>query len=826
MTDLRFAFRQLLNNPGFTAVAVLTLAPGIGANTTIFTLVNAVVLKPVGGRDPGRLVALYSPSTERPGDYRLHSYPAVKDLDGAKEVFEGVFAYSPTSVGVRDGDLSRRLPALQVSAGYLSVLGHRMFLGRDFRPEDDASGEPVAIVSHAWWRRNGASPGIVGSALSVNGRPFTVVGVAPPNFTGTVPSYPPEVLLPLYSLGGGSDATTDRGRASWFAAGRLRDGMSLATANARLAVLGSRLAEAYPGEDGGFGLEAGALPRMGTSSAPMNDRRTMSALSALLLGMSAMVLLIACLNLANMLLARGAARRREVAIRLALGARRTQVLRQLLAEGGLLALTGGALGLAMAFTSAGWMVSAVNTVAPSPLALDVRPDGRVLAATFGFCVFATLFFALGPAWRLSRPDVAPDMSSQPEAAAARRGVRRFAGRRLLAVAQVALSLALLVGAGLFGRAALRASNLDTGFATERGLYLQFDADLANYPEAVAQDRFHEVLERVRGLPGVESAALAATVPLGHLSMGESVQRAGTPQPAPADAATAADGKAVGAVLNSVSSDYFRTLGVEVVRGREFELRESRAGGFPPVAVINTVLARELWPGEEALGRKLQLPGQRVLEVVGVVAPFRGNATDQLPPPMVFLPSGVDGRQEMILQVRAAAGVDAADLLRRARQQADAVDPNLPVVAAKTLRRHVETNFQVWVVTAGGGLFAALGSVALLLAVLGVYGVTAHGVARRRREIGVRMALGATRAAVLRLVLREGALLTAAGLTAGLLLGAGAASAMGRFLFEVHPFDPLVFALAATLLAGSAMLSCWLPARRAARVDPMVALRSE
>jgi predicted permease len=783
------------------------------------------VLKPANVREPERLVGVYSPSLKKPGDYRLFSYPAYRDARAAHEVFEDVFAFSPVSVGVRDGEFSRRLPALRVSASYLSMLGSTVALGRDFVPADEDDAEPVVIVSHAWWLRNGARRDILDTSLTINGRPATVIGVLAPGFTGMIPTSPPDFLLPLFSSGDDLDGLTDRSRHNWFVIGRLRPDVSIERANERLAMHAANLGQAFPREEGDHGLLVAKAPIMAVSSAPHDDRRTLGSLSLLLIGMSAAVLLIACLNLANMLLARSAARRREVAIRLALGARRRRILRQLITEGGLLALAGGALGLLLSAVVTSRLVMAVNAIAPMPIALDVKPDATVLLVSLGFCLFATLAFALGPAWRLSRPDVAADMKSQPDGSGSDIR-RRFVGRHLLAVTQVALSLTLLVGAGLFGRAAYRVSRLDTGFPTDRGLYLHFDAGLASYPERRLAVRMEELVQRVRAMPGVESAALAATFPMGYLSMGEIVRRAGTPWPTPDNAATPEEGLAMGSVLNEVSSDYFQTLGVKVIRGREFEPHEAAPGRTHRVAVINTVLAEKLWPREEALGRSVQLPGSAPLEVVGVVANHRATLKDSTPQPMIFLPCGRDTRSEMLLVVRGSPGLDAGDLLRRTREEARRLDERIPLVAARTLRDHVDANFQAWIIRAAGGLFAALGASAMLLAVLGVYGVTAFGVARRTREIGIRMAMGSTRAAVLRLILAQGASLTAAGLVGGLVLGALAALAMKGFLFEVRPFDPWVFTCAFLLLASASLLACWLPARRAARVDPMVALRNE
>jgi predicted permease len=839
MNDFRFAFRQLLKNPGFAAVAVFTLALGIGANTTIFTLLNAFLLKPVGGRNPERLVGVYSEETTRPGAYRNFSYPNFTDLRASDDVFEDIYAFTPGEVGVTEGDTTRRVFSLNVSANYFSVFGTPVALGRDFLLEEETSSSPVVIVSHNWWQRHGAPSDIVGRSLTVNGRPYTIIGVAARGFTGMVPMFPSDLYFPLRFGQGDAERMANRARHDYLLVGRLKPDLTLAEANSRLEVVSARLAQAFPAENIDQRLLVARLPRMGINSAPSDDRGMLNSLSALLLGMSCAVLLIACLNLANVLLARGAARRKEIAVRLALGATRGAILRQLLVEGWLLALLGGACGLLVAMWTAGGLVSSLNLISPSPLTLETRPDWRVLSATFGFCVLATMFFALGPAWKLARGDVNSDLKEHAGEDRRRSRLGLFAGRHLLVIGQVALSLALLVAAGLFTRGAIKAVNVDPGFSFDRGFYLELDAGLLGYPESRVRQLYGEILERVRGLTGVEGASLAAVVPLGDRSYGRGVQRAGSPQPPPQHAATPAEGQVFPANYNVISQDYFHTLGVPLWRGREFEGRESSVTNLPRVAIINVTLADKLWPGEDALGKYLQFAGQsdpsddtrqadHSVEVVGIVNLSRAELNQRAPSPMIFVPyaQAQNEGSGMNLHVRALPTVDASALLRIVRDEVRRMDPALPVLAAKTLRTHVATSTMVWVIRAGAWLFTALGTVAVLLAVVGVYGVKAYTVALRTREIGIRMALGATRENVLGLILREGAKLTLVGVCLGLLFATFAAKAMSSFLFEVQPYDPLIFVGAPVLLLVPALLACWLPARRAARVDPMVALRRE
>lgn len=826
MNPFTFAWRQLRKNPGFTAVAILVLTLGIGANTTIFTLINTFLLKPVAGREPERLVGVYSEDTTRPGQFRGFSYPNFQDVRTGREVFEDVFAFNPSQVGVLEGDQTHRVSSLNVSANYFSVLGTPMSLGREFLPEEEAAGTPVAIVSYAWWQRNGARSEIIGEGLTINGRLFTVVGVAAQGFTGTVPTFPADLFLPLAADQESPAQLHQRDRHSWMLVGRLIPGLSIETANERLLGLSARMAEANPGENQTQKLLVAQLPRMAMTMQPHNDRRQLGALSALLLTLSGAVLLIACLNLANLMLARGTARRREISIRFALGASRRTVLGQLLVEGLLLAMVGSLLGLLLSAWTAENLVAALNAISPSRLDLDTRPDYRVVAATLGFCLLAVLFFALGPAWKLARLDTQSGLNEREGTTQSAASRSLLAPRHLLVIGQVALSLALLVAAGLFVRGALRTVAPDLGFPLERGFYLELDGGLAGYSETRTRQVYAEVLERVRTIPGVESASLAATIPLGMLSMGEGVQRAGSPLPPPTSSTSPAEGASIGSTFNVVSSDYFRTLGVQLQRGREFQDHEFQPGATRRVAVVNSILAEKLWPGEDILGRQIQFGREGTMEVVGVVAPFKFHLSEHTLNPMVLVPFGQDFRPAMILQIRAQPGMDPARLLGVVRSELQRLDPNLPVLAAKTLQNHVETNVQVWVIRTGAGLFAALGGIALLLAVVGVYGVKAFMVACRTREIGIRMALGADRSEVVGMVLRDGLKITVLGLGLGLLLSAGLARAMTSFLFEVQPFDPWVFGIALVALSAAAGIACWLPARRAARVDPMVALRAE
>ena len=546
-------------------------------------------------------------------------------------------------------------------------------------------------------------------------------------------------------------------------------------------------------------------------------------LSALLIGMASLVLLIACLNLTNMMLARGTARRKEIALRLALGSGRARVIRQLLTENLLLAAVGSAAGLLLATWGAHLLVASLASALPFVVMLDTTPDVRVLGATVGFCVLATVVSGLGPAWRVTRPDVLPDLKEQP--AQEKRG-RTLSMRNLLVVGQIALSLALLTAAGLFMRGAVKAAVADPGFPLDGGVIANVDAGMAGYDETSGRGALRSVLQRVRNTPGVHSASFASLVPFGDYNESRVVQKAGTP-------AAAAGQPAEGphAVLTIVGADYFDTLRLPILRGRGFTSIEEESPNGPRVAIIDGPAARRLFGDEDPVGHAVQFAkdaatGKTTYTIVGVVTGVRHDLVDRTPVAHVYLPTGQHYRGHVYMHVRLAGeGVETA-MFGALREAIRAADPRLPVLQMLTLRQQRDRNLMLWAVNSGARLFSVFAAVALLLAIIGVYGVKSYVVSRRTREIGIRMALGATRSSVLWLVLREGLTLTLAGIGVGLLLAWGVARALSGLLYEVSALDPLVFAVAPVVLAASAMAASYVPALRATRVLPLTALRME
>jgi predicted permease len=837
--DVKFGARILVKNPAFTAIAVLVLGLGIGANAAIFCLVNAFLLRPMAVEKPEELVSCYNRST-KDGGYRAFSYPEYRDIREKNTVFTNLMAHDVAMVGLTEGDTTRRSFADIVSSNYFSTFGVRMFQGRAFLPAEEQPGSaiPVVIVSYQYWERTGRDPGLVGKTVRINGRPYTVVGITPQGFTGVFALLSSEIWLPLgvdelvkndFFTEGESRRLESRENFSMFLIGRLKPGMTAVRAGSEMELLAAQLAQAYPKEnkDRTFILRLPA--RFSVSTNPTDDNE-IKTVSILITSVAAVVLLIACLNLANMLLARGTARRKEFAIRLALGGARWRILRQLLTEGLLLSIMGGAVGLCLASWGSSLLIASMRGLLPFDLVYHAGPDVRVLVAMLGFCLFSTVISGLGPAWKLSRLGVVDDLKEHAGEDAG--GGRRLLSRRnYLVIAQLALSLVLLCTAGLFVRGALKAANVDPGFSMDKGIIVELDPSLAGFTEARGRELCRLILERLGSLPGIEAASPAATVPFGMVSLGRSVQKVGdTTDRADPDAA----GISVEARFNSVGADYFKALGLRLLRGRTFTDSEAGPGSGPRVAIIDARLAKKLWPGEDPVGKHIQFkesrPGVRPepLEVVGIAPDIRERLMGSDFEPHVFVPFGQGYQSNMNIHLRTSVhGKEAENaLLHTVRREIRAIDERLPVVGLKTLRGHLEESAEMWTIRTGAWLFMILGSVALFLAIVGVYGVRAYTVARRTREIGIRMALGASTRQVLRLVLREGLLLTGAGVVLGLGLALAAGKLLGTMLYEVSGTDPLVLSLASFALAFISMAACYLPARRAALVNPTTALRYE
>jgi predicted permease len=848
INDIKYSVRQLSKNPGFNVVAVISLALGIGINTTVFSLINTFLFRPIVGQREGELVQCYNRDTAQPDTYRAFSFPDYVDLRGRNQVFSHLLAYELAEVGVTEGDVSRRVTSALVSANYFSTFGVTMARGRAFRLEEEQPGSaiPVAILSYAAWTSGGADPDIVGKTLRVQTRPYTIVGVAPRGFTGVMAVMSPHLWLPLgmrdtlrRDVGSGDDARlSDRNQHCLLLVGQLRRGFTRARADSELRGLAGQLQIAFPAEDRDYTIDVHPLPRLTLGPQPevgsAGRAFVVGRVTPMLLAVAGAVLLISCLNLANLLLARGAARRKEIALRLALGAQRHHVVGQLLMEAFVLSLLGGAVGLLLAFWSTRLLALTAASVTPGVLVFNTRPDLRVLATTLGLCGLSTLLFGLGPAWRLSRPGLMTDLKEQVgESVEPSSAQNLLAMRSLLVIAQLAISLALLTAAGLFIRGAVNAARVDPGFPLKNGLVVELDPAMAGYDELRARQTYRAVVQRLRELPGVEDVSLAASVPFGRVEWRD-VSRAGVTPAVSTSAQSAAMGKSFGAERNIVGADYFRTIGLPLLRGREFGPSEMEPGSGLNVAVIDLELASKLWPGEEALGRQLQVersaPGAnpRVLEVIGVVPTARNNIIEPKPVPHLYVPWGFEYQSNMHLHVRIVPRGRPHELVlfRAVREEIHAADASLPVISVKSLSDLPKGTRDLWLVQAGAQMFMAFGGLALVLAVVGVYGIRSFTVARRAREMGIRLALGATALNVLWLVMREGLILTGVGLGCGMLLACASARLLSGLLYGVSPLDPWVFGLVPLFLAATALSACYLPARRAAKIDPMKALRYE
>jgi predicted permease len=822
--DVGFAVRMLKKSPGFTAVAVLVLALGIGANSAMFSLINALLLRPLNGRAmDGEFVGLYSGDRTRPDRYRFFSYPEYVDLRQDNDVFTSLLAESPINPGLDEGGLTRRVRAVAVSANYFSTLGVELAAGRAFTLDEERpdSAAAVAVVSYPYWIRHGRTPDIVGRSITINGHALTIVGVAPRGFTGAMPVMSADLWIPFATaalvgvseeIGPPKRFVNDRSVQTLFLAGTLKRGVSTAAAESRLVPLASSFEGAYPQFNGNQQLVVHARSRVAMGPRPRSDAGP-AAGAVVLMTIAGLVLLVACLNLANIVLARGAVRRQEIAIRLALGAGRARVVRQLLVEGLMLSAMGGVAALLTAWWVASQLLSSLATVMSEPIVIDVSPDGRVLTAVALSVIASTLLFALGPAWRLTRPDLVTTLKEGAPTRATRVGRGGMPG--VMVAVQVALSVALLISAGAFLRASLTAASSDPGFPLEGGLLAEVSPRLQGLDEARGRGTYAAVLDRVRGLAGVQAASIASIVPYGDFRDARQVTY---------------DDATMFATFTIVGADYFAALDLPVLAGREFTVAEEQDPAAEPVAIVDQALADRLFAGQNPLGQSVRLlafdQSEELVRIVGVVGAVRDDAL-QPPSAHVYVAFGRHYRGEMTIHVRTAHGSEAAMLetVRAAIQNADA---RLPLLSLRTMTNYRDATSSLWAVTLAAKIFVAFGMIAGVLATAGVYGLRAYLVTQRRREIGIRIALGATRGAIIGQFVKEGTWIAAAGLVAGSVLAVGLVQLLRQsgLLYEVRAIDPLVFSVAPLLLALATAAASYLPARRALSVDPTVALKPE
>jgi len=808
--DARYGLRLLRASPLFTATAALSLAIGIGANTTIFSVASAMLLRPLPGlADPARLVDIGR--TQEGRGFDTVSYPNFRDYQQRTTTLSDLYAcrVEPQPINLGDTQEAERIYGALVSGNYFRTLGVTPAGGRLFSDQDDRpNGPPVAVISYELWqRRYAGARDVVGRTVTFNSHAVAIIGIAPPRFQGTTlmraDAWVPLTLSSIVAPRLSDRLFTSRESVWLVMGGRLKPGVAVGQANAEAAAIGAALEKEYPTANRGKGF------RILKSAVIPGQTDAVAGFLALLLGIVALVLFAACVNLAGMLLARAASRRREIAVRLAIGANRSRLVRQLITE--TLVIFAAGCGLGLLITR--WLTSLLLAVLPSlpvPIGVDFAIDWRVVAFAAGISLAAAVVCGLAPALQASRPDLVPALRVEGDNAGGRLRLRSA-----FIVAQVTVSLVLVIAGALLVRALGRAASIDPGFDQANVEVVTIDLSLSGYRQPDALAFADQLRARVRALPGVQHAAFATDLPLdgGRMGLG-SLRVAGRRGPNgmadfPAD-------------WNAVSPDYFKTLNMRLVSGRDFTPQD--VTGAPGVIIINETMARSVWQTTDVLGRQFLTDasgnGTTTLTVVGIAPDAQVDTLGAAVRPFVYVPVAQLYVPRVALLVKSAAGGTIPQIRAMVRE----MNPNLPVTNAMPLAQ--VTALALIPQRIAAAVAASLGIIVLLLAAIGIYGVTSYSVNRRTREIGIRMALGADRRAVLRLIVRQGLVLTAIGVMLGLAAGAAGSQVLGSLLFGISALDPLAFGGAALVFGAIAFAASYLPARRATRVDPMVALRAE
>ena len=803
--DLRYSLRMLLKNPGVTAAAVLSLALGIGANATIFTWVKSVLLNPLPQvPEPDRMWVL-APSA-RDGRERSLSYPNYRDLRDRATTFD-LIGMEDVLLSVSDGTRADRAFGMLVTGNYFDVVGLRPALGRTFLPAEDKtpSGAPVIVLSHAFWQRRFAgSAAVIGQSVKVNDRPYTVIGVMPEGFLGTALGLSVDAWAPMMQqpeLQASGSRLEARGHSWMQAMARLRGNTTIEQARAELETIRASLEKEHPANDGW------RLAFVPPTESPWGAPSQLAPVLFVLAGVVSVLLMIACANVANLMLSKAVNRRREIAVRLSLGATRWRIVRQLLAESLLLAALGGAAGVAVAYWSAGLLM--VFAPVDVPIDLGLRVDTSVLLFTFAVSLITGVLFGLAPALHASNPHVTPVLREESGRTSAAGGRSRL--RNGLVIAQVALCLVMLVGAGLFLQSLRRAQQLDPGFDPRNVVLSTFDLFPAGYDRTRGVMFFDRALEKVRAIPGVEEASLAARVPLsigGRSSTDVTIEGY---QPR--------KDEEVNVTYNDVSPRYFEAMRIPIVRGRSFAGRD--AAGAPPVMIVNETMARRYWGDADPVGRHVVV-GKERKEVIGVAKDGKYRSFTERPTPYMYLPLAQSYRSAVILHVRSAASPDVTlPAIRAAMRE---LDPDLPLFMPMTMERALEQ--AMFAQRIGATLLSIFGVLALTLAAVGLYSVMSYAVSQRTHEMGIRLALGASPAELRQMVVKSGMRVAAIGLAIGAAAAAGVSQLLTSLLNGVSPTDPVTFGSVIALLGLVALAAAFIPARRASSVDPIVALRYE
>jgi len=810
--DARYALRMLRKSPGFTIVALLSLALGIGANTAIFSMVSGFLWAPLPVDQPAQLVSIFTTDTKNPGPLPT-SHLNYIDYRDKNEAFSGLLAYTFAGVSLSgtSGE-SKQLTAIVVSGNYFDVLGVKAQLGRTFLPDEDKTpgASPVVVLSYSSWQRDfGGDPSIVNRTISLNRHDYSVVGVAPKDFTGPDLGGAPDLWVPMMmhdQIQPGFDFYN--GRRGLFLAmiGRLKDGVNLVQAQASMTALGSQLEEEYRKDNEGRNVRL--VPLLTARKDPGGNGQVALTTNALM-GVAGIVLLIACANVTNLLLARATRRKREIAIRLAMGAGRSRLIRQLMTESLLLSVAGGAIG----FLVAVWSKNVLRSLIQFGFGPNQQTgiDPRVIFFALIISILSGVLFGLAPALQASKSDLVPTLKGEITMPVGAQGFR-FNLRKALVVFQVGLSLFALITAGLFVRTLQKAQAVNPGFNVNNVVLMAFNLGREGYNEAQGRNFHQQVVDRIRSVPGVVNATIARDRPFGG-GFSRSVFLEGQ-EPTPG-------GRGVLVQTNNIGLKFFDTLGISLLSGRDFT--ETDAQQAPKVLIINEAMANRFWADQNPIGKRLKLFGdQDYREVVGIVGDSKYNSLTEPRRPFLYLPLLQEYAPQVNLHVRTSS--DPKTLVAALRGEVQAIDPSLPALNVETLSERVENSL-------GGErtqatLLGSGGLLALLLAAVGLYGVMSYTVAQRTREIGIRMALGAGRGNVMGLVLKQGVTLVSAGVVLGLGAAFGITRLLSSLLFGVSAVDPLTFIGTSVVLLAVSLLASYIPARRATKVDPLIALRYE
>lgn len=822
-SDVKFALRWLRRSPGFAAIAILSLAIGIGFNTALFTIVDAALLRPLPVDRVDRVADIYTTSPD--GDtYATSSYPDYLDFKAQSRTFSDIAGHSMMIAAVSANDRPRMMLGEVVTGNFFQLLGIRAELGRTLLPEDDRAGAPrVAVLSYGTWTRDyGSNPGVVGQTIRIHGQPYTIVGVAQRSYTGMLPMVQATMWIPMAYVEDGEPAgiisvvpsptgntrLERRGTRWMFLKGRLKDGATVAQAQADLQVVAQNLMTAYPATN--KDRKPAVVATKNVHIHPDADRALVPIAFGLMLVVG-LVLLVACANVASMLLARATGRQKEIGIRLALGASRSRLTAQLLTESGVMALLGAAAGIGLAWALTQLALS-ITLPIPIPLAFALRIDGRVLLFTTGVTLAAAIIAGLAPALKATRPNLVSELKG--DSAAASVGARRWTLRDALVAAQIAVTMVLLVTAGLLTRSLIAAQRTGIGFEPRHIAVMSTELGLIGYDETRAERLYEQLLDRIRALPGVEGAAIAERTPFAINYNRNNIFIPGRHQPG--------DLKGFVTDATRVAPEYFPTLGVPIVQGRNFGPMDTKQS--PRVAIVNEAFARKHWPNESAVGKVFHsrsLDGPR-FEVIGVCADYKVSTVGEQPTPYVHYAYAQNPTPGEAIMARGTG--DAGRLLAAMRRELATLEPNAVLLDNQTMEAQVDTTLMPARMSAIS--ISAVGLVAMVLAAIGLYGVIAYSVSRRTREIGIRMALGAKRSSVVGMVMRQGLGLTAAGVAVGVLLSAGAAKAVSGALYGVGGADAVTWVGAIVTLFTVAALANAVPARRASVVEPSRALRAE